>query len=132
LRKNNQAVANANEHQTLRNAGWSVDSGSTATVSLVFIGALLLLLSAVSIATSLARDSTRLQAVADLGSLTAADTVRGLVSGIPCENAELIAVSNGSFLDSCRIVGSDASVTLIKQSGFTELFTFSAAGSPTD
>lgn len=101
-------------------------------VSLVFIGALMLLLSALSIATSLARDSTRLQVVADLGSLTAADTVRGLVSGIPCENAELIAVSNGSFLDSCRIVGSDASVTLIKQSGFAELFAFSEAGSPND
>jgi len=132
LRKNNQAVAITNEHQALRNAGWSVDTGSTAMVSLMFVGALMLLLSAVSIATGLAHQSTRLQVVADLGALTAADTVRGLVSGIPCQNAELIAVSNGSFLDSCRIVGSDASATVTKQSGFAEMFAFSEAGSPTD
>jgi hypothetical protein len=101
-------------------------------VSLAFMGALILLLSSLSIATSLALDNTRLQVIADLGSLTAADTLRGLISGIPCENAELIAVSNGSFLDSCRIVGSDASIELTKQSGFQELFAFSEAGSPTD
>jgi secretion/DNA translocation related TadE-like protein len=100
--------------------------------SLAFMGALMLLLSAVSIVTALALDSTRLQVVADLGSLTAADTLRGLISGIPCENAELIAVSNGGFLDSCRIVGSDVSVELTEQSGFVKLFAFSEAGSPTD
>jgi hypothetical protein len=91
-------------------------------VSLAFMGTLMLLLSAVTIATSLALERTRLQVVA----------LRGLISGIPCENAELIAVTNGSFLDSCRIVGSDASVELTKQSGFVELFAFSEAGSPTD
>jgi secretion/DNA translocation related TadE-like protein len=101
-------------------------------VSLAFMGALMLLLSAVSITTSLALERTRLQVVADLGSLAAADTLRGLISGIPCENAELIAVSNSSFLDSCRIVGSDASVELTKQFGFADLFAFSEAGSPND
>jgi secretion/DNA translocation related TadE-like protein len=101
-------------------------------VSLAFMGALMLSLSAVSITTSLALERTRLQVVADLGSLAAADTLRGLISGIPCENAELIAVTNGSFLDSCRIVGSDASVELTTQFGFLELFVFSDAGSPND
>tara|TARA_B110000459_G_scaffold149914_1_gene163388 strand:+ start:1082 stop:1390 length:309 start_codon:yes stop_codon:yes gene_type:complete len=100
--------------------------------SLAFMGAVTLLLSAISITTSLALERTRLQVVADLGSLAAADTLRGLISGIPCENAELIAVSNGSFLDSCRIVGSDASVKLTKQFGFADLFAFSEAGSPND
>jgi hypothetical protein len=101
-------------------------------VSLAFMGALMLLLSAVSITTSLALERTRLQVVADLGSLAAADTLRGLISGIPRENAELIAVSNSSFLDSCRIVGSDVSVELTKQFGFADLFAFSEAGSPND
>jgi secretion/DNA translocation related TadE-like protein len=132
LRKNNQTVGHAHEHQALRHAGWSVDAGSTAMASLAFMGAVTLLLSAISITTSLALERTRLQVVADLGSLAAADTLRGLISGIPCENAELIAVSNGSFLDSCRIVGSDASVELTKQFGFADLFAFSEAGSPND
>ena len=68
---------------------------------------------------------------ADSASLAAADTIRGLASGVPCENAELIAVSNGVFLDSCRIVGTDASVTLTKQSGFASISADSVAGSPT-
>ena len=92
----------------------------------------MLLLSAVSMTTSLALGRTRLRVVADLVSLAAADTLRGLITGMPCENAELIAVSNSSCLDSCRIVGSDARVELTKQVGFADIFAFSEAGSPND
>ena len=69
---------------------------------------------------------------ADSASLAAADTIRGLASGVPCENAELIAVSNGVFLDSCRIVGTDVSIGLTKFVGLSEISVDSVAGSPSD
>jgi hypothetical protein len=69
---------------------------------------------------------------ADSASLAAADTIRGLASGVPCVNAELIAVSNGVFLDSCRIVGTDVSIGLTKFVGLSEISVDSVAGSPSD
>lgn len=119
-------------NKNLHAADWKVDSGSTAVVSLIFIGALMLLLFAVSSATLLAHGTTRLQVIADSASLAAADTIRGLASGVPCENAELIAVSNGVFLDSCRIVGTDVSIGLTKFVGLSEISVDSVAGSPSD
>ena len=125
------ATAVADPKHPLHASSRKVDSGSAAVMSLIFIGAITFLLLAVMLATDLAHTKVRLQLVADAASLTAADTIRGLVSGIPCENAELIAVSNGAFTKKCRIVGTDASVTLTKQSGFANLSADSVAGSPT-
>jgi len=122
--------AAADIQHPLHASNWKVDQGSAAAMSLIFIGAITFLLLAVTIATDLAHTKVRLQLVADAASLTAADTIRGLVSGIPCENADLIAVSNGAFTKKCRIVGTDASVTLTKQSSFATLSADSVAGSP--
>lgn len=132
MRESNQAAVDSSFLKTVSNTDWKLDSGSTAVISLVFIGCLMLLLAAVAMTTSLAHGNTRLQVIADAVSLGAADTVRGLVSGIPCENAELIAVSNGAFLDSCRIVGTDVSIRLTKSVGVSELSADSVAGSPTE
>ncbi|MDG2497450.1 MAG: flp pilus-assembly TadE/G-like family protein [Aquiluna sp.] len=123
--------AASNQEHTLHASSWKVDRGSAAAMSLIFVGAITFLLLAVTIATDLAHAKVRSQLVADAASLTAADTIRGLVSGIPCENADLIAVSNGAFTKKCRIVGTDASVTLTKQSGFVNFTADSVAGSPT-
>jgi secretion/DNA translocation related TadE-like protein len=126
-----KAIDIANPEQAVHAPSWKVDDGSAAAMSLIFIGAITFLLFAVTIATDLSHTKVRLQLVADAASLTAADTIRGLVSGIPCENAEQIAVSNGAFTKKCRIVGTDASVTLTKQSGFASISADSVAGSPT-
>lgn len=125
------STAIANRKHALHAASWKVDQGSAAPMALIFIGAITCLLLAVTLTTDLAHTKVRLQLAADAASLTAADTIRGLVSGIPCENADLIAVSNGAFTKKCRIVGTDASVTLTKQSGFANLSADSVAGSPT-
>jgi len=131
LRHTVTSTAVTNPKHALHAASWKVDQGSAAAMALIFIGAITFLLLAVTLTTDLAHTKVRLQLVADASSLTAADTIRGLVSGIPCENAELIAVSNGAFIKKCRIVGTDASVTLTKQSGFANLSADSVAGSPT-
>ncbi len=46
----------------------------------------------------------KLQAATDIAALVAADTHRGLVSGIVCENALQILESVGFGLQQCRIV----------------------------
>ena len=132
MRIDYQANAGADFFKTLPKFNWRLETGSTAVISLIFISSVMLLVLAVTLATSLAHGNTRLQVVADAASLSAADTVRGLVSGIPCENAERIAVSNGAFLDSCRIVGTDVSIRVTKFTGVTELSASSVAGSPNE
>ena len=47
----------------------------------------------------------RLQATADSIAVAAADSLRGLSLGFPCEVAEQISVANMVNLDECRIVG---------------------------
>lgn len=47
----------------------------------------------------------RVTAAVDLAALAAADTQRGLVSGIVCENAESILKTVDAVMTTCRIVG---------------------------
>ena len=47
----------------------------------------------------------RLIAAVDLSALAAADTQRGLVSGVVCENAESILKTVDAVMTTCRIVG---------------------------
>ena len=42
---------------------------------------------------------------ADAAALAAADTVSGVVGGIPCERAAIVARENGARLDSCAADG---------------------------
>ena len=41
---------------------------------------------------------------ADLAALAAADTARGLASGVPCDVARAVAQENGAVLDHCDLV----------------------------
>lgn len=47
----------------------------------------------------------RLQGAANSMALAAADSLRGLNSGFPCQTAHELAHINGVNLDTCRIVG---------------------------
>jgi secretion/DNA translocation related TadE-like protein len=53
----------------------------------------------------------RLTAAVDLSALAAADTQRGLVSGIVCENAESILKTVDVVMTTCRIVGDGVMVS---------------------
>jgi secretion/DNA translocation related TadE-like protein len=71
---------------------------------LVFLGALLLGLQALAM-------QQRITAAVDLAALAAADTQRGLVSGIVCENAESILKRVDAVMTTCRIVGDGVMVS---------------------
>ncbi len=58
----------------------------------------------------------RLEASADSAALSADDALRGLVTGYPCELAQMIADENMVILDECRIVGFEAFVKLRSES----------------
>lgn len=47
---------------------------------------------------------SKAQAIADLAAVAAADSLRGLASGIPCTVAGVVVAENGGKLATCRIV----------------------------
>ena len=53
----------------------------------------------------------RVTATVDLAALAAADTQRGLVSGVVCENAESILKTVDAVMTTCRIVGGGVMVS---------------------
>ena len=100
---------------------WPLDSGlvrDRGSVGLVLAGlgaTISLYLTGLSIAHSWLLLEVRTQLVADLAAIAAADTVTGIIAGIPCENAREIAAGNGASLDSCRIVSEVVSIRVGKQ-----------------
>jgi secretion/DNA translocation related TadE-like protein len=54
----------------------------------------------------------RLQATADSIAVAAADSLRGLSLGFPCEVAEQMSVANMANLVECRIVGLEVFITV--------------------
>lgn len=70
----------------------------------VVLGALLLGLQALTA-------QERLTSAVDLAVLAAADTQRGLVSGVVCENAESILKTVDAVMTTCRIVGDGVMVS---------------------
>ena len=55
--------------------------------------------------------SEKLVSAVDLAALSAADTQRGLVSGVVCENAESILETVDAVMTTCRIVGDGVMVS---------------------
>lgn len=72
----------------------------------------------------------RAQAVADLAAIAAADSLRGLNTGFPCATAASVAEANATILNSCRIEGDDAIVTITVQLNSTEHRAEARAGPP--
>jgi hypothetical protein len=48
--------------------------------------------------------AAKVQTVADQAAIAAADSLRGLASGIPCTVAGVVVAENGGHLTTCRIV----------------------------
>lgn len=84
-------------------------------------------MTALGLAVSLGVMQVKTQLLADTAALTAVDTQIGAVAGYPCENAELIASTNGAILLECRIVGFGAQIELSQSLGSLEIFGWAEA-----
>ena len=99
----------------MRFQAWHLDRGSVGLVLASLTALITLFLTGLSLAHSWIYLETRTQLFADLAALAAADTLAGIISGIPCENAREIAFGNGASLESCRIVSQVVSVRVGKE-----------------
>ena len=98
------------------------DQGSVGLVLAGLIATISLYLTGLGMAHSWLLLEGRAQLVADLAAIAAADTMTGIIAGIPCENAREIAAGNGASLDSCRIVSEVVSIRVGKQDLLFEVF----------
>lgn len=92
------------------NLGGEIGAGSVLVVGL--IGGACALLLACGAATKLAVERVLLQTQADQIALMAADSLRGLTTGFPCELAGQEAARFALTLDTCRILNSEAWIVL--------------------
>lgn len=97
----------------MRNSSW-LERGSAPVISIIVLGLIVFLASAVGLAIEISRQQARLQLIADLSALAASDSRIGIIAGFPCPNATEIALVNGANLQFCRIVGEVASVEVGK------------------
>ena len=100
----------------------NLEKGSVGLLLASLTAFISLFLAGLSLAHSWLHIEARTQLVADLTALAAADTLAGIISGIPCENAREIAASNGASLDSCRIVSEVVSIRVGKHDLMFEVY----------
>jgi uncharacterized membrane protein len=107
-----------------------VEKGAvTATLALVLVGLTSLALVGAAGVLGLIQDR-KLQVTTDLAALSAADTHRGLISGVVCSNAEQILESVGFDLLECRIVGDGVEIRGHSMVSFFQLESCAVAGPP--
>jgi uncharacterized membrane protein len=107
-----------------------VEKGAvTATLALVLVGLTSLALVGAAGVLGLIQDR-KLQVTTDLAALSAADTHRGLISGVVCSNAEQILESVGFDLLECRIVGDGVEIRGHSMVSFFQLESYAVAGAP--
>ena len=75
-------------------------------------------------------EDQKLQVATDLAALSAADTHRGLISGVVCSNAEQILKSVGFDLVQCRIVRDGVEIRGHSMVSFFQLESYAVAGAP--
>jgi secretion/DNA translocation related TadE-like protein len=85
-------------------------AGTILALAVVSLSVTLLIISQAQAFNLLA--NLRLQAVADSIAIAAADSLRGLSLGFPCEVAEEMSAANMANLVECRIVGLEVFITV--------------------
>jgi uncharacterized membrane protein len=101
----------------------------TATFA-VAMTALMGIATAMSVGALAVIQERKLQVATDIAALVAADTHRGLVSGIVCENALQILQSVGFELEQCRIVRDGVEIRGHSMVSFFRLESYAVAGAP--
>ena len=85
-------------------------AGTILALAVVLLSVTMLLVSQAQAFNILA--NIRLQATADSIAIAAADSLRGLSLGFPCEVAEEMSAANMANLAECRIVGLEVFITV--------------------
>jgi secretion/DNA translocation related TadE-like protein len=67
---------------------------------------------------------------ADAAALAAADVRTGIVAGIPCETAAMVAAANGATLDRCELDGLVATVVVSRSILGIRVLAAATAGPP--
>lgn len=89
-----------------------LDSGFATVATVLFAGLTTWGISTLGFALDLAYKAQKIQLVADATALIASESAVGLIAGFGCENAEAFAGEFDLALDTCRIVGFGAKVSL--------------------
>ncbi|MCF8528871.1 MAG: flp pilus-assembly TadE/G-like family protein [Aquiluna sp.] len=109
---------------------WKLDKGMASAYVIMSLAGLLFSLSAIGFAYQVAEAKIFSQGFVDTAALGAADSLRGLVAGFPCENAEQILQSGGLRLKTCRIVGLGVSIEAEYSLWFATLGARASASAP--
>lgn len=88
----------------MRSQTRTLEAGSGTVVALGLIAAMVSLFGLLQAPLSNIYLATKAQTVADQAAIAAADSLRGLASGIPCSVAGVVVAENGGNLTTCRIV----------------------------
>ncbi len=107
-----------------------LEAGAVTATFAVLFTSLAVFLGAVSLGAVAVIQERKLQAATDIAALVAADTHRGLVSGIVCENALQILESVGFGLGQCRIVRDGVEIRGHSMVSFFRLESYAVAGAP--
>ena len=81
------------------------ETGSGVVLALGLIAMLVTLFAMLQLPIRDILERTKAQVAADQGAVAAADSLRGLATGIPCEVAQLVVARNQAQLTACRVVG---------------------------
>lgn len=84
---------------------FSDDKGAGTVLAIGLIGAAATLFLATALLSNLWLQKLQLQQAAETAAISAADSLRGLSTGYPCDVARQIAELNMAKLVECRIVG---------------------------
>jgi hypothetical protein len=92
----------------MRQAPRSLELGSGSVLAIGIIAAMLCLVTVFAIPLNRGLEQRRLQVKADNAAVAAADTLRGLVAGSPCD----VARSLSADVTFCEVIGSDVRIEL--------------------
>ena len=84
---------------------WKADAGAGTIMALAIMGCCVMCLAMMQVVSAQFLQLARTRAAADAVAVAAADSLRGLSTGYPCEVAKIMSLKNGAVLDECRVVG---------------------------
>ncbi len=92
----------------MRQTSWTLERGSGSVLAIGIIAAMLSLVSVFAIPMLRELEQRRLQVMADTVAIAAADALRGLVAGSPCE----VARSFSAHVTLCQVLDTDVRIEL--------------------
>ena len=104
------------------------DRGAGSILVVAILGALFTVTAVLIPVLALLPVNQAVQGAADAAALAAADTISGLVPGVPCDTAARAATLNGAGLAACSIDGQNATVAVSRTVGVLSIEARARAG----